>query len=317
MDLNNVTDQNGNPLGMGWYKFLIYFALFAGGILNAGTGILSLTGMIYEVQDVSGVTAEMVYRVYGDGLRVLDILSGLALIAAGVFAFIVRDKLAKFKPEAPKFVTILYSFALGASVFYVVLASAITSISLIESQAVTISMSVVFLCVNISYFRKRAFLFNGNVSVYKPNQNQYSTPVTPQVQAYAPYQNQNAAPVAPQAPVQAPYQNQNVAPVVQQAPVQAPYQNQNAAPVAQQTPVYAPNQNVAPVVPVASQNPMQYDEEKTQILMPVPETPVAPIAPVASEPQAEPARKHKFCMECGTALVPGTKFCMNCGTKIE
>lgn len=196
MDLNNVTDQNGNPLGMGWYKFLINFALFAGGILNAASGIMYLTGTIYEVQGISGVTSEMVYRVFGDGLRCLDIILGLVLLVIGAFSFVVRDKLAKFKSEAPKFVTFLYVVSLGVALLYVILASAITSISLIESQAGSMAVSVVFLCVNISYFRKREFLFNGNVSVYKPNQSQYTAPVAPQAQAYVPNQNQTTAPVA-------------------------------------------------------------------------------------------------------------------------
>lgn len=262
MDLNNVFDQNGNKVPMGWYKFLIYFALFAGGVLNIGTGIMQLTGTIYEMYGVSGVTAGLVYRVYGDGLKFLDIFCGIALIAIGAFAFVVRDKLAKFKPEAPKFITIIYAVTLGVAVFYIVAATAITNVSMIESQITSISMSVVFLCVNINYFKKRAFLFNGNVSVYMPNQTQYTMPVAPQT------------PVAPQNPV-------------------------------------------VPQALVAPQNPMQYDEEKTQILMQAPETPVAPIAPVVSETQAAPVRKNNFCTECGAALIPGNKFCSNCGTKVN
>ena len=51
---------------MKWYKFLIYFSLWAGALLNIGNGLMALQGMQYETG--SEVTAELVYAMF-DGLK--------------------------------------------------------------------------------------------------------------------------------------------------------------------------------------------------------------------------------------------------------
>ena len=53
-------------LGMGWFKFLIYFALFAGAVLNALTAISMLTGSMY------GESKDLVYLFYKD-LKTVDL----------------------------------------------------------------------------------------------------------------------------------------------------------------------------------------------------------------------------------------------------
>lgn len=54
---------------MKWFKFLIYFALWFGGILNVLNGIRMMTGRQY------GGLEELVYELYGS-LQIADILVG-------------------------------------------------------------------------------------------------------------------------------------------------------------------------------------------------------------------------------------------------
>ncbi len=147
------------PLGMAWYKFLIYFALIAGAILNIIYGINYITGGIYFSQTNGQVSAEDVYYYYGDGLRFVDILFGLFLIAFAVFGIVLRNRLAKFKPDAPKLVYIFYAVSAGGSLLYAILVAAITSTQIGASQVLSIITSIVFLILNVMYFRKREHLF--------------------------------------------------------------------------------------------------------------------------------------------------------------
>lgn len=49
-EANNPVNYAANQMPMKWYNFLIYFALFAGAVLNVLTGIFMLTGAQYNMQ---------------------------------------------------------------------------------------------------------------------------------------------------------------------------------------------------------------------------------------------------------------------------
>ena len=87
-------------LGMGWYKFVIYFQLFASALINGIAGIVALTGAHYEGE------ADLVYT-FIPSLSTVDKLYGIVLIALAVFAIIVRFQLAQFKKTGPKFYLLL------------------------------------------------------------------------------------------------------------------------------------------------------------------------------------------------------------------
>ena len=71
---------------LGWHKFLIYFFLWAEGIVGISNGVQELQLAGY-------------YGIFG--------LFGLINIALGVFAIVVRFRLAGFKKNSPKLVTLL------------------------------------------------------------------------------------------------------------------------------------------------------------------------------------------------------------------
>ena len=74
------------PYPMNWYKFVIYFALFASAVLNGITGIMHLTGGYWSAQ---GVEAEWIYAVFS-GLQVVDIFVGIASLVLAAFAIVTR-----------------------------------------------------------------------------------------------------------------------------------------------------------------------------------------------------------------------------------
>ncbi len=141
---------------MNWYKFIIYFALFAGAVLNAINGFASLTGAQY------GEYKDAVYN-YFESLKIIDVIFGIACLGLAAFGIYVRTRLAGFCKDAPQLLIKLYTFAIAASVLYLIAISAIASdngvnIDLSSSFA-SVAISVIMLFANLTYFNKRAHLF--------------------------------------------------------------------------------------------------------------------------------------------------------------
>ena len=189
--MKNTTREESTttkPLGMKWYKFLIYFALFAGAFVNFIYGINYISGGIYVVETNGLITADTVYKLYGVGLQVVDILYGLFLLALAVFCLVLRNQLAKYKPDAPHFARIFYSILAGAPFLYSIIVALITSQSLGIEAILSLIVGLIFTLWNVEYFKKRAHLFTDN-------------PTTLQEDAPAPSQMQNDVPVTPSATV--------------------------------------------------------------------------------------------------------------------
>ena len=168
----------GQPLGMAWYKFLIYFGLIAGAIINLIQSFSYISGGVYFVKTNGEVSAEQVYAYYGTGLQIVDVLYGFFLIALAILAFIVRHKLANYRPDSLKFVTIFYSVVVEVPFLYAVLVSAIAQQSVSAQAVISMVVGLVFLASNEKYFKKRAHLFVG-----KPVSQYSSIQVQPQVVA--------------------------------------------------------------------------------------------------------------------------------------
>lgn len=145
---------------MKWYKFLIYFALFFGALMNVVYGIQYLNGDIYEnIND--GVSKEWVYAVMGSDLKTLDVIMGILMIGLGVFGVYVRFALAKFKANAPMCVYILYGANAVISLIYTIAVVSITEIELdYGREIVSIILMLVMVGLNYTYFKKRQSLFN-------------------------------------------------------------------------------------------------------------------------------------------------------------
>ena len=144
---------------MKWYKFLIYFALFAGAVINGIAGILYLTGKIYDFAAGDGASALM-YMFFGS-LRIVDVIYGIALIGLAIIAVMTRQKLAGYSADGPKMLMTYYVLSTAVSVVYALLASIVTGQNFFSgSVLLSIIVSIVMIFLNKVYFEKRAHLFN-------------------------------------------------------------------------------------------------------------------------------------------------------------
>ncbi|MBP3378102.1 MAG: zinc ribbon domain-containing protein [Clostridia bacterium] len=146
---------------MKWYKFLIYFSLWAGALLNIGNGLMALQGMQYETG--SEVTAELVYAMF-DGLKTLDVLYGAACIALAVYMIVIRFRLAGYYKNGPAMFISTYAIVLLINVIYYVAVITIVP-EIVEAGNVKASIvgtaigNVLMIILNSIYFKKRKHLF--------------------------------------------------------------------------------------------------------------------------------------------------------------
>lgn len=150
---------NGQQLGMNWFKFIIYFQLFASCAINLYTGIRVLTGAHY------GGVAKLVYSMF-KGLKAVDILFGLLVIALAAGAIFVRFQLSGFKAMGPKLYLGLLIAACATSVAYVIAVvivlrsrTGIAVGSIIARPIIQILVTGTMVVVNYIYFKNRKHLF--------------------------------------------------------------------------------------------------------------------------------------------------------------
>lgn len=139
--------------GMKWFKFIIYFQLWAGMLVNLVTAGKYFTGAYYEGN------AEMVYRVF-PALQPLDIVMGVVCLALAVYAVVVQRALAKFRAKGPMMYYLMYIVNTAVTVLYLLIGSIIIGQSVFTAEvAGSIIGSLVMLFVNIPYFNNRKHLF--------------------------------------------------------------------------------------------------------------------------------------------------------------
>lgn len=142
---------------MKWYKFLIYFLLFASAVVNVLTAITLLTGSIYSSQ---GVSASMIYDYYGETLKFVDIGYALALIALAVFAVHTRFQLAGFKKGSPTLLYVLYAATTGLTLLYELAVFVLFDIQIeMASMIGSVIGVVIHIWLNSIYFKKREWMF--------------------------------------------------------------------------------------------------------------------------------------------------------------
>lgn len=158
MENNAAPVENVNPHSMKWHKFLIYFSLWAGAVLNVIAAFSRFTGSMYG----SSSEANMVYS-YFSGLKAIDVLFGVVMIAIALFSIATRFALAGYKAAGPKMLMGLYIIDAAVSIVYLVVASMVTGIAfgeLIDPSTISsLVTSAAMVFVNKAYYDKRAELF--------------------------------------------------------------------------------------------------------------------------------------------------------------
>lgn len=152
--------QPANPAqrSMKWFKFLINFALVAGAVLNILYGINYITGGVYFAQSNGTVSADRVYSVYA-GMKTVDVVYGLLLLALAAFSIYTRFRLSKFRKNGPMCLCMVYAIGAATTLIYAVSVLAVTGVDSMSQNIVSILVSVAFALGNYKYFYQRKDLF--------------------------------------------------------------------------------------------------------------------------------------------------------------
>lgn len=142
-------------LPMKWYKFVIYFQLFAAAIFSLYHGLMRITGLQY------GTNADQVYNFFGMGLRALDIFFGIMPILAAVAALYVRHCLNKFKKNAPLLYLAVFILNGAIEIIYAFVLLLIVGVNgeAVGQIIVQVFGLGVYYALNYIYFKKREHLF--------------------------------------------------------------------------------------------------------------------------------------------------------------
>ena len=173
--LQGATSQEPSPVGydsapselaeqgalpMKWFKFVIYFQLFANAVANGINAIVTLTGSHY------GGVADQVYTIIG-GMQVFDVLMGIVLLGLVGLALYARSRLKNFCKNGPKMYYTVFAGNAIWSVVYILGAEILVRGSVAganyqpdySSMISSVVMTVIMLACSVVYFNKRKHLF--------------------------------------------------------------------------------------------------------------------------------------------------------------
>ncbi len=148
---------------LAWFKFIIYFQLFANAAVMTYNAVTCLFGLAY------GDDAGLIYGICPP-LKAIDVIYGIICLGAAVTAIVVRQRMAHYVQNAPILymafagavmaLNILYNFAVLAAL-NTVSSSAMQAGSANVAGTVlgTVIGAAVYFPLNYVYFKKRKDLF--------------------------------------------------------------------------------------------------------------------------------------------------------------
>ncbi len=150
-------EKSVKPLGMKWFKFIIYVQLILAFFINLLGAYIVLSGNLY-FDGTTNIT-QSVYRMMPN-LRFVDICYAVACILLAVFSVYVRQQLVNYKQQAKYFYILFLALNLGFSLVYkfaVYLVSDINTVDILF--LITVIENVLLIFINNIYFKKREHLF--------------------------------------------------------------------------------------------------------------------------------------------------------------
>ena len=148
------------PKPMKWYKFLVYFFLWFGAVLNLINSINIFTGNVYRSQ---GVEPGLAYMMFG-GLKTFDIFRGILTLLLAFFIVLTAIWLLQYKRIG---VTALLGMYIANAVISIIslvgeylIVTAVVPIEFQTATLIGVLIGVGFMfVVNMIYFDKRRHLF--------------------------------------------------------------------------------------------------------------------------------------------------------------
>ena len=155
LDSSEINEYSTRKFGMVWFKFLIYFGLWAGGISNILSGILYAAGHFSN----NAETDELLFDYFPE-LKPAVIASGIFIIILGLFIIFTRFALAQYRKFAPMCLYIVYGANLVFNIVFATIVTAITGINAFDVPTITqLIIAAAMLIINLFYFKKRKDLF--------------------------------------------------------------------------------------------------------------------------------------------------------------
>ncbi|MBR5941937.1 MAG: hypothetical protein IKZ81_01160, partial [Clostridia bacterium] len=155
---NQCNDTRYKGFPMKWHKFLTYFLIWAGAVLNLVNGVQVIKGDHY------GGVADRVYSLFS-AMRATDIIFGVVVLLIAALQFFTAIKLLGLRRGAPKLLIISYVSSLIASAAYVGAAMIIVNKPGIADELLSpaviasLAISIIMICANAVYYKKRESLF--------------------------------------------------------------------------------------------------------------------------------------------------------------
>lgn len=147
------------PLGMKWFKFLIYFQLFVASLVSLLTGVFLFTGKIYT--GASAEEVELLYM-YFPNLKIFNLCMGVVYVVLCILYLVTRFMLSGYRKAGPAMLIAMYVGSLLISVLLVLITLQLVGGVVYEINITTITSvvtSIVMIVCNIIYFKKRKHLF--------------------------------------------------------------------------------------------------------------------------------------------------------------
>ena len=149
-------DPQNDPRGMKWFKFILYFQLFANALINLVNAVTVFAGAHYQG------SADTVYSVF-PAQHTVDIVYGILCLALAALGIYTRFRLSAFRRNGPGLYLGLIAANILVPVLYMLLSSLVTGIPLTSlldvNSIVSLAANIIMLVVNKIYFDRRKDLF--------------------------------------------------------------------------------------------------------------------------------------------------------------
>ncbi len=154
-DIQKESETQNRTYPLKWHNCLMV-VMILGGIITVANGINYVMGLEYTGFDLYFMGA---YKAF-PALKSCNMFYGIAMIAIGIFEFIVRRRLNQFRENGPMSLKILYILSIAVNMVYDVWASSATNMNLFSYSSISSYSGIVILFViNSIYYSKRSELF--------------------------------------------------------------------------------------------------------------------------------------------------------------
>ena len=145
------------PLGMKWFKFIIYVQLVLAFFMDLFLAYTIFGGIVY-FDGLTNITAQVYSRF--PALKFIDISFAVVCVGMAIFSVYIRQKLVNYRLNAGNFYLFFLSVTALASLLYNGLKFLVSGINPFDAIFFfSILETTALLLINFDYFRKRKHLF--------------------------------------------------------------------------------------------------------------------------------------------------------------